>query len=78
MSAATHGLSAGVVLGIVTVLLLQQFGYIVFVELIASVIDIVIGAIIGGVIFAVVGWGLGYPNRKKRSASAGVSEWKPT
>jgi hypothetical protein len=77
MSAASHGAGGGVVIGIVTVLLLQQFSYLVFSQLVPTVIDLLIGAIVGGLIFGLVGWGLGVRYRHQHP-SGGMPEWKPS
>jgi len=59
VSAASHAAGAGVVLGLVTVLLLQQFFVLDLTSLTTALVDLVIGAIVGGVLFAAIGWGLG-------------------
>jgi hypothetical protein len=59
VSATGQGAGCGVVLGIVFVLLAQQFGYLSLSSLFPAIEDIVIGAVVGGVIFALIGWGLG-------------------
>ena len=53
MSAASSAAPSGVVLGIVLVFLLQQFGWLPLSSLLPSLIDFVIAAVVGGVIFGV-------------------------
>jgi len=60
MSAASYAAESGVVLGIVFVLLAQQFGYLALASLTTGILDIVIGAVIGGVLFGLIGWALGH------------------
>lgn len=59
MSAMSHGASAGVVIGLVVVLLAQQFGYLDLTNLVSAILYLVIGAVLGGVLFGLMGWGLG-------------------
>lgn len=59
MSATTHGLGCGLVLGIVFVLLAQQLAYLDLSALVPAVEYIVIAAVIGAVFGALVGWALG-------------------
>ena len=59
ISAAGRGLGCGVVLGIVAVLLAQQFAYLNLSVLVPAVEDLVIAAVIGGVLGGLIGWGLG-------------------
>lgn len=59
MSATGSGAGCGVVLGIVLVLLAQQFGILSLSALATGIEYLVIGAIVGGVLGAVIGWGLG-------------------
>ena len=59
MSATTSGVGSGIVLGIVFVLLGQQFGYVDLNPLSTALVDLLIGAVIGGVLFGVIGWALG-------------------
>ncbi len=60
MSATTHGLSCGVVLGIVFVLLAQQFGFLSLSEITPAAEYLVGGAVVGGIIFGLLGWWLGH------------------
>jgi hypothetical protein len=73
MSSASHGASAGVVLGIVAVLLGQQFGWINLSDLVPTVeflgIGIVVGAIVGG------GIGLALGRRYTPKRPAPVAPW---
>jgi O-antigen/teichoic acid export membrane protein len=59
MSATTSGMITGIILGLVFVLLAQEFGFLSLSGLDAAVEYLVIGAVIGGVVFAVIGWLLG-------------------
>jgi energy-converting hydrogenase Eha subunit B len=59
VSATGSGAGCGVVLGIVFVLLAQQFGVLSLSALLPAIEYILIGAIIGGLIGALIGWGLG-------------------
>jgi uncharacterized membrane protein YeaQ/YmgE (transglycosylase-associated protein family) len=70
MSATSSGAAAGVVLGLVGVLLAQQFGYLDLTGLTSAVVDLAIGAVVVGIVGAVVGWALGkrYLTRPPRDA----------
>lgn len=59
MSAASHGATSGVVLGLVIVLLAQQFGVLDLSALLPAVEDLLLGAILGGVVGGLIGWALG-------------------
>ncbi len=59
MSAASHGATAGVVMGITGAFLAQQLGFLSFSQLIPALEYIAIGAVAGGVFGALVGWALG-------------------
>ncbi len=59
MSATTSGLAAGIVLGIVGVLLAQQLGFLGLSDLVRALEYLVVAAILGGIVFAVIGWALG-------------------
>ena len=59
MSAASYAAESGVVLGIAFVLLAQQFGYLALDHLVIGIEYLVIGGVVGGVLFGLVGWGLG-------------------
>jgi hypothetical protein len=59
MSATSHGAACGVVLGIVIVIFLQQVAYLVLSDLVPSLEYLIIGAVIGGVLGAGIGWLLG-------------------
>lgn len=59
MSAASSGAGCGVVLGIVFVLLAQQFAYLNLSVLVPAVEDIVIAGVIGGILGGLIGWALG-------------------
>jgi hypothetical protein len=59
VSAASSGAAAGVVLGIVLVLLAQQLGFLGLSDLLPAIEDILIAAVIGGILFGLIGWALG-------------------
>jgi len=59
VSATSHGLGCGVVLGLVLVLLAQQFAFLSLSALDPAIEDLVIGAIVGAILGALIGWGLG-------------------
>ncbi|MGP8159286.1 MAG: hypothetical protein ACLPWO_06760 [Thermoplasmata archaeon] len=59
MSAASHGASCGVVLGIVLVIFLQQIAYLDLSDLVPAIENLVIGAVVGGIVGALIGWALG-------------------
>lgn len=59
MSAASHGAASGVVLGIVLVLLAQQLGFLPLSDLVLAIEYLIVGAVIGGILFGLIGWGLG-------------------
>ncbi len=59
MSATSHGVAAGVVFGIVCVLLGQQFGYLSLSDLTDSILYFVVAIVIGAVVFGVIGMALG-------------------
>jgi len=56
MSVAETTAASGAVLGGVVVLLAQQLGLLALSELVPTVIWFVVGALVGGVVFGVVGW----------------------
>ncbi len=59
MSAASHGAACGVVLGIVFVLLAQEFGYLDLTDLVSTLIYLVIAIVVGAVLFGLIGMALG-------------------
>lgn len=59
MSAASEGAGAGVVLGIVVVLLGQQFGLLSLSDLEGALVALVVGAVAGALLFGAIGWALG-------------------
>ena len=70
MSAASRAAASGVVLGVVVVVLGQQFGYLDFTLLVPALEQIIIGAVIGGVIFGIIGLFIGRRIRRKMAKSA--------
>jgi hypothetical protein len=65
MSAGTHGAAAGVVLGIVAVLMGQQLGYYSLSDLTTALTDLLVGIGIGGILFGLIGAALGRRYRAK-------------
>lgn len=59
MSAASHAAGSGVVIGLVAVLLAQQFGYIELSNFGPSITYLVVGAVVGGILFGLIGWLIG-------------------
>jgi hypothetical protein len=59
VSATSQGAGCGVVLGIVFVLLAQQLAFVSLSDLIPAIEYLVIGAVAGGLLFALIGWALG-------------------
>ncbi|MHB8352239.1 MAG: hypothetical protein ACYDFT_06105 [Thermoplasmata archaeon] len=59
MSAGTHGAASGLILGIVLVLLAQQFGLLDLSYLVPSIEDLIVGGLVGGVAGGLLGWALG-------------------
>lgn len=59
MSAGSHGAVSGVILGIVLVLLAQQFGMLDLSSLLPSVEYLIIGGLVGGIAGGLIGWSLG-------------------
>lgn len=70
MSAGSHGAGCGVVLGIVLVVLLQQFGYLNLSDLIPTIEYLVIGAVVGGILGGLIGWVLGRNYLARQAADA--------
>jgi membrane protein YqaA with SNARE-associated domain len=59
VSAASHGAGCGVVLGIVVVIFLQQISYLTLSDLTPAIEYLAVGAVVGGVLGALIGWALG-------------------
>ncbi len=59
MSATTRGLGCGIVLGLVLVLLGQQFGFFDMSDLTPAIEYLIVGAVVFGILGAVVGLSLG-------------------
>ena len=59
MSATTHGVASGIVFGIVAVVLGQQFGFYSLSDLGTAIVYLVIGIVIGAVVFGLIGMALG-------------------
>jgi hypothetical protein len=76
MSAASHGAGCGVVLGIVLVVLFQQFGYLDLSDLIPTIEYLAIGAVVGGIIGALIGWALGRAYLSRHAADAAATSSK--
>ena len=73
MSATTHGIASGIVFGIVTVLLGQQFGLYGLSDLASAVEYLVIGIVIGAVVFGLIGMALGRRYRRTHPAGSATS-----
>jgi ABC-type Fe3+-siderophore transport system permease subunit len=75
VSATSAGAGCGVVLGIVFVLLAQQFSMLSLSALIPSIEYILIGAIIAGLVGAVIGYALGrrYASRHPPPSGGGTT-----
>jgi ABC-type Fe3+-siderophore transport system permease subunit len=78
VSATSSAAGAGVVLGIVFVLLAQQFGYLALNAIVTSLEYLIIAAVIGGVIFGVIGWGLGRRYESQHPVDTAPSTAGPT
>jgi hypothetical protein len=59
MSAASSAAESGAVVGIAFILLAQQFGYLALADLLTGIEYLIIGAVVGGVLFGLLGWYLG-------------------
>ncbi len=75
MSAASSASASGVVLGLVVVFLLQQFGYIALSSVLTSVLYLAIGAIVGGALFG--GIAVGLSHRRTTSEAPSSSQQGP-
>ena len=75
MSATSHGLAAGLILGIVFVLLAQQLGYLVLSSLGAALLYLVGGAVVGAIVGALLGRLLG---RRYRAPPARAANEPPS
>ncbi|MCI4332023.1 MAG: hypothetical protein L3K19_09315 [Thermoplasmata archaeon] len=73
MGAGSHAIPSGVVLGLVAVLLGQQFSYIDLSGTYGGIIDLVIGAVVGGILAGFLGRALGRRAERRRGAQA----WTP-
>ncbi|MGI0071225.1 MAG: hypothetical protein ACRECT_04040 [Thermoplasmata archaeon] len=73
MSATSQGAGCGVVLGIVFILLAQQFAYLNLSQIVPAIEYLVVGAVIGGVLFALIGWSLGRRYERLHPPSSDVS-----
>ena len=66
MSATSSATSSGVVLGLVLVFLLQQFGVLALSDIVTSVLYLAVGAIVVGVLF----WAAARAAARKKPATA--------
>jgi hypothetical protein len=73
MSATGSGAGSGAVLGIVLVLLGQQFAVLNLSSLVPGIEDILVGAVIGGLVGAGIGYALGRRYASKHPAPASTS-----
>ncbi|MCI4348900.1 MAG: hypothetical protein L3J93_01595, partial [Thermoplasmata archaeon] len=64
MSAGTRGAGSGVILGLVAVLLGQQFSLLVIVDPIPTFEELFVAMVLGGLLGALVGWRLGKRYRR--------------
>lgn len=67
MSATTSGAESGIVLGIVLVLLAQEFGVLSLSDTAGAVTYLVGGAVVAGAVGAVIGWLLGRRYRRRHA-----------
>jgi|SRR5580700_7106551 hypothetical protein len=72
MTAGGRGAGAGVIIGIVVVLLAQQLGLLEFANFTVPIIYFVVGAIAGAIVFGAIGLLIGRQARRK----AGMDAWK--
>ncbi|MGA7924297.1 MAG: hypothetical protein WCA77_10020 [Thermoplasmata archaeon] len=77
MSAATRAASSGVVIGIVVVILGQQLGWIDFTQTIGASLQILIGAVVGGVVFGLLGVWIGARARRRQEREAAAAGAAP-
>lgn len=73
MSAVTRSASSGVVIGISIVILGQQLGYVDFTQTLGAFLQILIGAIVGGLVFGLVGLWIGARARRRQERVAAAS-----
>jgi len=76
VSATTHGLGCGVVLGLVIVLFLQQVGSLDLSDLVPALEYLIVGALIGGILGALIGWALGRAYLSHQAASEATAPSK--
>jgi uncharacterized protein (DUF2062 family) len=69
VSAMTRGLGCGIVLGLVLVLLGQQFGFFDLSDLTPAIEYLIVGAVVFGILGALIGYGLGR-RATRRAANA--------
>lgn len=70
MSATSHGAGSGIILGLVLVLLAQQFSYLSLSDLYPSLEALILGAVVGGILGGLIGWALGRRYLSRRAAAA--------
>jgi tetrahydromethanopterin S-methyltransferase subunit C len=75
VSATSHGVASGIVIGICFVLLAQQFSYLDLSSLTTAIVDLVIAMVIGAAIFGVIGMALGRAYLRRHPSQP--KEWKP-
>jgi membrane protein YqaA with SNARE-associated domain len=76
MSAGSHGAGCGVVLGIILVLLAQQFAFLSLSDLVPALEDLILGAVLGGILGGLIGWALGRRYLRNQAASAAAKSAK--
>ena len=73
MGAGSHAVPSGVVLGLVAVLLGQQFGALDLSTAVGGVVDFVVAAIIGGILAGLIGRAIG----RRAERRLGARAWTP-
>jgi ABC-type Fe3+ transport system permease subunit len=75
VSATSHGVACGIVIGICFILLAQQFAYLDLSNLVTSLVYLIIAMIIGAAIFGAIGMALGRAYLRRHPQEP--QEWKP-
>jgi hypothetical protein len=73
MGAGSHSVASGMVLGLVVVLLGQQFGYIDLSSSYNGILDLVIAAVVGAIVAGLVGRAIG----RRAERRGGPKPWTP-
>lgn len=77
MSAASRSASSGVVIGIAVVILGQQLSLVDFTQTVGALLEILIGAVVGGVIFGLLGLWIGARARRRQDREAAAATPDP-